>query len=163
MSHSATARASRLLSRSDPLPCLLIGYLPGMLCALFAPVPAPLTPLPLRAALADLLPSLLWVLPVMAVAGLAGLPILARLPIFWHGFLYGYGSLQIYLATGGGALYFRYVSTAGSTLIFLCCLARLAISTASGKFPLRGSLRYDYLCRCLFYGGLILLSLPLRR
>ncbi len=155
---------TRFLRSSDPLPTLVLGFLLGLLtavCLPSAPSPTP-TLLPFREA-TDVV--LHWELPIflaIALLGLCRLPILPRLVLLLRSLIWGYGSLRLFALVGRSVLYFQYVLGGGLTLIPLCCLTRLAVRTAKGTGRLQGSRLYDYLCRCLFYLGLVLLTLPLR-
>lgn len=152
------------LRKAFPLPYLAAGYLCGLSLSLLlgGESLAPLQALPFPASLTALLSVELPIWGLTALAGICRLPSLAALPLFYRSFLWGYGSLLLYLSAGQGALYFRYVVGVGITLIPLCCLTCLAAKTASAPGRLSRTALIDYLCRALFYWGLILLTLLLR-
>ena len=161
-----TAKLSRILRRADPLPSLALGFFLGLILAIFLPdsssAGTALMPLPLWEALSAAIGYELPIISAIALAGLSRLPLLPRIPLLYRSLLWGYGSLRMYAAVGNSFLYFQYVLGCGLTLLPLCCLARMAIATAKGNGILCGPRLYDYLCRCLFYLGLVLLTLPLR-
>lgn len=160
-----TAKLSPILQRADPLPTLALGFLLGLILAIILPMastPTALTLLPLPAALTAAIGCELPIVAAIALFGLTRLPALPRLGLLYRSLVWGYGSLRMYVAAGRSFLYFQYVLGCGLTLLPLCCLTRVAIRTASGNGILRGPRLYDYLCRCLFYLGLVLLTLPLR-
>ncbi|MBQ8287299.1 MAG: hypothetical protein IJX76_00825 [Clostridia bacterium] len=158
----------RTLRLADPLPTLIVGYLFGLITAAgavrsdFVGVSVALTarsPLPaLNAMLACELPIVLAAL----FAGTTRFPILCKVPVFYRSLLWGFGSLCFYLSAGQSLLYFRYVLATGATLLPLCCLARLSSELASASQTPAGPRLFDHFGRCLFYLGLILLTLPLR-
>ncbi|MBO5779129.1 MAG: hypothetical protein J6R82_06140 [Clostridia bacterium] len=155
---------TRFLRSADPLPSLALGFGSGLLLAVFLALPPnpSLTLLPFREALEAVLH---WELPIflaIALLGLGRLPILPRLVLLLRSLIWGYGSLRIFVDVGQSFLYFQYVLGGGLTLIPLCCLTKLAVDTAQGTGSLHGPRLYDYLCRCLFYWGLVLSTLPLR-
>ncbi|MBQ7354669.1 MAG: hypothetical protein IJW62_04025 [Clostridia bacterium] len=154
------------LRSADPLPVLAIGYLLGVLTAACA------STLPLAASYAAP-PSLLTAtreaavceLPIFLMTVLAGLTrfsYLPRIPVFLRSLLWGYGGLRIFLTCGQSLSYFRYVLASGMTLLSLCCAARLASELAGKRSPPTGAHFSTYFGRCLFYWGIILLSIPLR-
>lgn len=167
MKVSLSSALRRVLRHADPLPALSLGYLIGLVLSAavakaFPALPVPSGSLPFGKALTVLAASELPILGAIVFAGLTELPALSRLPIVYRGLLWGYGSLRVFLTVGRSTFYFRYVLGCGLTLLPFCCLARLAQERAEGRTALRGSGLFDYLCRCLFYWGLILLTLPLR-
>ena len=161
---SFLARLSRLCRRADPLPAVALGFLLGLTAASALPAlsSAALTPLPIWEAMTAAIGCELSIVAAIAAAGLTRLPALPKIPLFYRSFLWGYGSLRMYTAVGQGLLYFQYVIGCGLTILPLCCLARVATRNAAGAGVLSGPRLYDYLCRCLFYLGLVLLTLPLR-
>ena len=158
-------RLRQLVKKAQPLPLMMVGFVLGLiLSALLSSddsVPA-LAPLPLRSAFGAAVACELPVALAIALAGLTRLPQLPGLPLFCRSLWWGYGSLRMYASMGRSALYFQYALGNGLTLLPLCCMAKIAAECAQGYGPLRGSRLYDYLCRCLFYFGLVLLTLPLR-
>lgn len=165
MKESLRARLARILRKADPLPVLAAGFLLGLILAVILPADLPdagLAPLPFGEALAAVIACEIPVAGVIALTGLTRLPALPRLPLLYRSLLWGYGSLRMYAAMGRSFLYFQYVLGCGLTMLPLCCMARVAIRCAGGNGILRGPRLYDYLCRCLFYLGLVLLTLPPR-
>lgn len=161
---SFLARLARLCRRADPLPAVAPGFLLGLTAASVLPAlsSAALTPLPMIDALTAAIGCELPIVAAIAAAGLTRLPPLPKIPLLYRSFLWGYGSLRMYTAVGQSLLYFRYVIGCGLTMLPLCCLARIATRSAAGTGILGGSRLCEYLCRCLFYLGLVLLTLPLR-
>ncbi|MBQ8381599.1 MAG: hypothetical protein IJX47_00160 [Clostridia bacterium] len=153
---------------ADPLPVLALGYLLGLLSAAGAVrsgligIGSALTacsPLPaLNAMLACELPIILATL----LAGITRFPSLCKVPVFYRSLLWGFGSLCFYLSAGQSLLYFRYVLASGATILPLCCLSRLSSELAGAAKAPTGARWLAHFGRCLFYLGLILLTLPLR-
>lgn len=150
------------LRQADPLPILAVGYLLGLLTAIGATafgVSAPIGTFarPSWGALAAIIAAELPVFGAAALIGFTAFPALARLPLFYRGILWGYGSLRIYLSVGQSFSYFQYVAATGLSLIPLCCMVRLTTESAATHLSLS-----EHLGRCLFYLGILLLTLPLR-
>ncbi len=152
----------RSLRQADPLPILAVGYLLGLLTAIGATafgVSAPIgtSARPSWDALAAIASAELPVFGAAALIGFTAFPALARLPLFYRSVLWGYGSLRIYLSVGQSFSYFQYVAATGLSLIPLCCTVRLTAESSSARIP-----PTEHLGRCLFYLGVLLLTLPLR-
>lgn len=168
MKETPTPSITLTWKRAQPIPTLTLGYLLGMIIAFgFALakkgiVPDGIVPLPFSQALAayTALELPFWI--ACTLLGLCRLPGLTPLPVFFRSLLWGYSSLQIYLAAGKSILYFSFVLGSILTLLPLCCLTKLAEQTVTFRGPLTGSDFIRYLCQCLYYWGLTLIILILR-
>lgn len=155
------------LRSADPLPVLAVGYLLGVLTAAASASALPITasyaaPPSLLTAAREAAACELPIFLLTALAGLTRFPHLPRIPVFLRSLLWGYGGLRIFLACGQSFSYFRFVLASGATLLSLCCTARLASDLAGKRTPPTGAHFSTYFGRCLFYWGIILLSLPMR-
>ncbi|MGM9647917.1 MAG: hypothetical protein ACI3YH_07295 [Eubacteriales bacterium] len=168
MKVSRLAALCRVLRQADPLPTLAVGYLFGLISAVgavrfgFAQGGLPLTALPARVALYAMFRAEFPVVLAILLVGTTRHPLLCRLPILYRGLLWGYGSLTVYLSVGQSLFYFRYVLATGATLLPLCCLSRLSAELAGESGTPDSPRLFEHISRCLFYFGLILLTLPLR-
>ncbi len=167
MKVSLSASIRKILRSADPLPTLAIGYILGTITAAGAVrckaiAVLPLSPLPCFTAFTAAVTCELHLFLITVLAGITRVPTIARIPVLFRSLLWGYGSLRIYLTCGQSLPYFRYVLASGATLLSLCCLARLASDLADRASAPDGTRLFDYFGRCLFYWGVILLTIPLR-
>lgn len=168
MKSSRFSRLRAILATADPLPALTVGYLIGLLVAWSAccmnriEFGIPLRALPFFSAMNAMIACELPIALCVFLAGLARFPRLCQLPILYRSLLWSYGSVRVYLSADQGFAYFRYVIAGGATLFSLCCLARLSADFAKRPLSPAKDRTVAYLAGCLFYFGLILLTLPLR-
>ena len=165
MNNAPFAKFIRLLHRAHPLPALASGFVTGLILALCLPQTdgfADLSLLPWSAAVKAIALCELPIAVAIAVTGITRLPALTNLPLFYRSLLWGYGSLSVFVCAGQSSLYFRYVLGCGLTLLPLCYMTRTAANTAASREFFSAHRWMDYLCRCLFYFGLVLLTIPLR-
>ena len=165
MTVSCIHRLQRFLQKANPLPIPAAGFLLGLILWILlasADSVTELIPLPPRRAFAAAVSCELPIVGAIALAGLTRLPQLPGIPLFIRSLGWGYGSLQMYASMGSSFHYFQYVLGNGFTILPLCYLVKTATECAKGSEPLHGLRLYDYLCRCLFYCGLVLLTLPLK-
>lgn len=171
MDKRSSSRFSQCLSKlrkAQPIPAIALGYLWGLLfCFLYcsqAGVPTEWT-LSFQSVKETFFALAAAELPFFLYCTLWGFckfPHLTLLPVLLRSFLWGYGSITVYLAANQRILYFLYVIGCALTLLPLACLAKLSMNYSASARRLTGSDHLRYLCQCLYYWGLTLILLFFR-